>query len=370
GDALKQQGSFDLTDSLTKLSPALSTQRYPIADGTAFIRPVALRNLAPDQTLVLVNGTRRHRSALVNLQLSPIGTINQGTQAVDFSAIPSSAVKRVEILRDGASAQYGSDAIAGVVNVILNDANEGYSISAQYGEYSEGDGERLIVSANAGFALGSQGFLNVSLETSQYDITTRGNPREDAQAVAAEVGADKVEYNGFGQRWGDPDTDDIKLFFNTAYEINDSVELFSNLSYMEKEVLSGFFYRTPVGVDGIGPRSTLRTVDGGTENNALFADQALVDEIVADGLNVDDYLVANGASPSGYELTNAIADQFPGGYSPKFGADITDYSFIFGGRGNINSNLTYDARMRMAENEVEYTLKGSINPSLGRLSPT
>jgi iron complex outermembrane receptor protein len=133
GSELGRQGLADLTDSLTKVSPALNTQRFPIADGTAFVRPVVLRNLAPDQTLVLVNGTRRHRSALVNLQLAPLGTVNQGSQAVDFSAFPSSAIKRVEVLRDGASAQYGSDAIAGVINVILKDDDQGGSINAQYG---------------------------------------------------------------------------------------------------------------------------------------------------------------------------------------------------------------------------------------------
>jgi iron complex outermembrane receptor protein len=114
GSALDNQAGFDLTETLTKLSPALNTQRFPIADGTAVVRPVTLRNLSPDHTLVLVNGSRRHRSAMVNLQVAPLGTVNQGSQAVDFSAIPSAAIKRVEILRDGASAQYGSDAIAGV----------------------------------------------------------------------------------------------------------------------------------------------------------------------------------------------------------------------------------------------------------------
>jgi len=124
GTAISNQATFDMTDGLTKVAPSINTQRFPIADGTAFIRPVSLRNLSPDQTLVLVNGTRRHRSPLVNLQLAPLGTVNQGAQAVDFSALPALAIKRVEVLRDGASAQYGSDAIAGVVNVILKDANE------------------------------------------------------------------------------------------------------------------------------------------------------------------------------------------------------------------------------------------------------
>jgi iron complex outermembrane receptor protein len=150
GSAISEQAAFDLTDSLTSVSPSLSTLRYPIADGTALIRPVSLRNLSPDHTLVLVNGARRHRSALVNLQLAPLGTVNQGSQAVDWATFPAAAIKRVEILRDGASAQYGSDAIAGVINVILKDAREGFTLSTQYGQYYEQDGDRVSVSGNIG----------------------------------------------------------------------------------------------------------------------------------------------------------------------------------------------------------------------------
>ena len=183
GDLLSDQAAFDLTDALPKLSPSLNTQRFPIADGTAFIRPVTLRNLSPDQTLVLMNGTRRHRSALVNLQLAPLGTVNQGSQGVDFAAFPAAAIERVEILRDGAAAQYGSDAIAGVINIILKDASEGGSLSAQYGEYYEGDGDRLSVSGNIGLPLGADGFVNLAGEYSESDITSRGHPRPDAAAV-------------------------------------------------------------------------------------------------------------------------------------------------------------------------------------------
>jgi iron complex outermembrane receptor protein len=140
GAAVSDQPAFDVTSSLTRISPSLNTQRFPIADGTALIRPVTLRNLSPDHTLVLMNGVRRHRSALVNLQLAPLGTVNQGSQGVDWAAFPSAAIERVEVLRDGASAQYGSDAIAGVINVILKEASEGVSVQAQYGGYYEGDG--------------------------------------------------------------------------------------------------------------------------------------------------------------------------------------------------------------------------------------
>lgn len=374
GAEFGQQASFNLTDSLSKIAPSINTQRFPIADGTAFVRPVTLRNLSPDHTLVLVNGTRRHRSALVNLQLAPLGTVNQGSQGVDFSAFPAAAIKRVEVLRDGASAQYGSDAIAGVINLVLNDANEGGSISTQYGKYSKGDGERFTVSGNIGLPLGDNGFVNATAEYGTSNITSRGNARPDAAAIAGVVGADAVPYNGFGQRWGDPEIDSLKLFINTGYDINDDVELYGNVSYMDNETLSGFFYRGPVlptAADNIAntPRSTL-FVDGNGDGIADAASAAQVNAITAQGLNPADYFTADAGSASGYSLLNPIHSTFPGGYSPLFGANISDYAIIVGGRGELGDNFKWDVRARSAENEVEYILQNSINPSLGALSPT
>jgi iron complex outermembrane receptor protein len=370
GEELENQGAFDLTDALTKVTPALSTQRFPIADGTAFVRPVTLRNLAPDQTLVLVDGTRRHRSALVNLQLAPLGTVNQGSQAVDFAAFPSIAIKRVEVLRDGASAQYGSDAIAGVVNVILKDANEGGSANAQWGEYTEGDGERFKVDGNIGLPLGQDGFLNLSGEYTSSDITSRGQARPDAAAVAEIVGKDVTPYNGLGQRWGDPDVEAWKFFANAGFHVNDDLEFYGNASYMDSQTVGGFFYRGPVlpPQHMIAGRITLIT-----DSNGDFlpdpAPQSLVDSIIAQGLNPADYITADSSSPSGWVLLNPIYTEFPGGYSPLFGADIKDYAVVAGARGMVNENLSWDFTLRTAENEVSYTLQGSINPSLGALSP-
>jgi len=224
GPTLTDQATFDLTDGLTKIAPSINTQRFPIADGTAFIRPVSLRNLSPDQTLVLVNGTRRHRSPLVNLQLAPLGTVNQGAQAVDYSSIPALAVKRIEVLRDGASAQYGSDAIAGVINVILKDDAEGFTVSAQTGEYFESDGSRTTIAANGGFSLGNSGFLNATIERSTADITSRGVPRFDCQDVIDQVGASATPFNGLCQRWGDPDVETTKVFMNLGGARNDTNE--------------------------------------------------------------------------------------------------------------------------------------------------
>ncbi len=378
GNLVQNQASFDLTEALTKIAPALNTQRFPIADGTALIRPVSLRNLSPDHTLVLMNGTRRHRSALVNLQLAPLGTVNQGSQAVDWAAFPAAAIDRVEILRDGASAQYGSDAIAGVVNVLLKDDSSGFSASALYGERYESEGERLTVSANLGLPLTANGFINLTGEYADSDITNRGNPRPDAQQVGEFVGANLVPLGGFGQRWGDPEVEAIKFLVNAGIDISDTTQLYGFATYMDNETVSDFFYRTPVLTDPaeqqqVGARTTLQ-IDGDGDGLPDAADQSLVDSITGAGLNPADYLVPVGDVPgavsaSGFVLRNPIFSLFPGGYNPDFGADITDLSLVIGGRGEFSPTLTWDVHGRFAENEVDYVVGETINPSLGRLSP-
>ena len=244
GELLTSQANFDLTDGLPKVSPSLNTQRFPIADGTAFIRPVTLRNLAPDQTLVLMNGTRRHRSALVNLQLAPLGTVNQGSQGVDFAAFPAAAIERVEILRDGASAQYGSDAIAGVVNIILKNAPEGGSASVQWGEYYESDGDRLSVSGNVGLPLTS------ARDSSTSPASTRP-PRSPGAATRARTrwrsarssATDLVPLDGLGQRWGDPDVEALKFSLNAGVDLTEHLEAYGFATYMDNTTTSDFFYR-------------------------------------------------------------------------------------------------------------------------------
>jgi len=373
GELLTNQATFDLTDGLPKVSPSLNTQRFPIADGTAFIRPVTLRNLAPDQTLVLMNGTRRHRSALVNLQLAPLGTVNRGSQGVDFAAFPAAAIERVEVLRDGAAAQYGSDAIAGVVNVILKDASEGGSLSAQWGSYYEGDGDRLSVSGNVGLPLGADGFANLTAEYSTSEITSRGIPRGDAAGFGEILGNDVIPLGGLGQRWGDPDVEALKLAVNAGVDLTDSLEVYGFATYMDNTTKSDFFYRgpvvEPVQPEGLAARTTLQ-IDADANGLPDPAPQSVVDDIIAAGDDPLDYLTADGSSPSGFALRNPIHTMFPGGYNPDFGADLTDMAFVAGLRGDITDTLTWDLSGRWAENEVEYTLSDTINPSLGINSPT
>lgn len=365
---LERQSSADFTDQLSIVAPSFNTQRFPIADGTAFIRPANLRNLPPDQTLVLINGKRRHRSALVNLQAEPFGTVNQGSHAVDYGMIPSAAISRVEVLRDGSSAQYGSDAIAGVVNVILNDNAEGVRVDAQYGSTYEGDGDKFRSSFNLGLPLTEDGFFNLTAEYFESDFTSRGIPR----ATAAQVEAERpgtVPFNGLGQRWGDPNGKGIRSFFNAEIPLSESVSLYGFGSYADTKFDSSFFYREPVGVPGVAPRSTLMA-DADGDGLPDPVDQALVDSILAQGLDPNDYLTADPSSPSGFVALNPIYTQFPGGYTPTIAADLMDYEGVFGAKGEFGSGLLWDFSLRQGENRVFYQLIDSINPSLGALSPT
>ncbi|MBV1901735.1 MAG: TonB-dependent receptor plug domain-containing protein, partial [Kordiimonadaceae bacterium] len=160
GDQFNSGGnSADITDNLKNLVPSF-TATPATGDGSAFIRPTSLRGLSPDQTLVLVNGKRRHRTSLVQFFAPAAGN---GSHGVDIGMIPGIALKRIEVLRDGAAAQYGSDAIAGVMNFVLNDANEGGEITAQYGQFYDGE-QSYKIAANVGLPLGDTGYVNISAE--------------------------------------------------------------------------------------------------------------------------------------------------------------------------------------------------------------
>jgi iron complex outermembrane receptor protein len=198
--------------------------------------------------------------------------------------------------------------------------------------------------------------------------------------VGAIVGNDLVPLGGLGQRWGDPDVEALKFSVNAGVEVSDALEVYGFATYMDNTTESDFFYRepviTPVQPPGLAARTTLQIDSdpdgsGPLQPNGLPdpAPQSLVDSIISGGGNPADYLVADATSPSGFVLRNPIYTEFPGGYNPDFGADLTDMSFVLGLRGDVTDTLTWDLSGRYEENEVEYTLSDTINPSLGRLSP-
>ncbi|MEC7690763.1 MAG: TonB-dependent receptor plug domain-containing protein, partial [Pseudomonadota bacterium] len=160
-DEFQNQGATDMVSMMQTVVPSFNVNDQPINDASTLVRPANLRGMASDHTLVLVNGKRRHRSAVITFLG---GGLSDGAQGPDISVIPSSALKQVEVLRDGAAAQYGSDAIAGVVNFVLKDADEGGMFEARYGSYYEGDGDMMQVSGNIGLPLSEKGFINLSAE--------------------------------------------------------------------------------------------------------------------------------------------------------------------------------------------------------------
>ena len=210
GDSIQNSVSDDLSDTLAQLAPSFNVQRLPANDGLAFVRPVRLRNLSPDHTLVLVNGRRFHRSALLST-----------AQAVDFAQIPTFAVKRIEVLRDGAAAQYGSDAIAGVVNVILDD-DPGFSAYGKFSEYYEGDGTQYQTGIRTGVNFGDGGYLTVTAEYSEAEATSRTRQRPDAIKYQEENPG--IDVPNPVQRWGQPDVNTLRAAFNTAMPISEAFE--------------------------------------------------------------------------------------------------------------------------------------------------
>ncbi|MYH32137.1 MAG: TonB-dependent receptor plug domain-containing protein, partial [Acidobacteria bacterium] len=258
---LVSQGTGDLKDQLRTIIPSFSANTQPISGVSTVVRPAMLRNLAPDHTLVLVNGKRRHRSSIVDWHGG--NGVAFGSQGPDISAIPAIALRQVEVLRDGAAAQYGSDAIAGVLNFQLKDASAGGSVELNTGMYRTGDGESTQFAGNIGLPLGAGGFANLSLEYGNANMTDRSAPRRDAVALIA-AGNTHVP-SDHPQAWGDPDVDDdLKAFGNFGYTLPAGVQMYAHTSYARKKVSYGVFFRNPntrLGVFSIDRGRTLLVGD-------------------------------------------------------------------------------------------------------------
>jgi iron complex outermembrane receptor protein len=236
GEALAQRGFADLSRALEFLDPSVNYNRAATTATAASTRPVTLRGLAPDQVLVLVNGKRRHASAILNTNNS----IGRGSAPVDLNMIPQAAIERVEILRDGAGAQYGSDAIAGVVNIILRQDASGGLAGLQAGVTSQGDGADGMIFGRGGFDLGGQGHLMLTAQVRHQDPTNRANVDRRFGRVTYEI--------------GDPKVTDYNLAFDGGYQPAGLGEfyLFGTGGYRESESAGGF--RTPSTAPQLYPR--------------------------------------------------------------------------------------------------------------------
>ena len=242
----------ELGSALQALLPSLNFPRQSNSGGADHIRAAQLRGLSPNQVLVLVNGKRRHTSALVNTD----SKIGKGNTPVDFNAIPVSAIKRIEVLRDGAGAQYGSDAVAGVINVILNDAPEGGAFEGSYGAHhtkvepidrTVTDGQSGFFSAQVGDRIGDGGFFRVGLEYKQREGTNRAG--FDQIPFFEEQTPDNLALAG--QRnyvLGDGSSRDINAWLNAAVPLGESAEFYAFGTYHQSDTEGANYFRYPDGV--------------------------------------------------------------------------------------------------------------------------
>lgn len=369
---LQAQGNTDISNLLRTSIPSLNIGDHPLSGTSTSVRPPTLRGLSPDHTLVLINGKRMHRAADIP---TFSGGISDGSQGPDLSSIPVIALRQVEVLRDGAAAQFGSDAIAGVINFELNDSSEGATFEAKYGSSYEGDGDSYQLSGTWGMKLGQTGFLRFSAEYREAGLTDRSVQRGDAAALRA---AGNLAVPEPATRFGTPEIkDDIKLYINGASEIGENSEFYFFGGYAQRETASDFFYRNPEGRFGVFTDND----DGG---NYLIGDMTPEDGMTCPGgidfggTGVVNNPIGVGDADADARLALVFADPncysaletFPGGYTPFFGSKLHDASGTLGIRGTMDNGITYDISGGAGRNSLAFNIDNVINPSLGSLSPT
>ncbi len=317
-------GQTEVGRMLQNLAPSFNFSSSTISDGTDALRPATLRGLGPDQTLVLVNGKRRHTGALIHVNTS----VGRGSAGVDMNAIPAAAIKRIEVLRDGAAAQYGSDAIAGVINIVLKDDSNLGALNASYGGYSEGDGDTFTLNASNSFELGQNGFLSASFEYRDRENTNRAGLTGQCQYTCTTVGgvqiasvATEARERAFDRqnfRIGDSDSEQIAVALNAELEIGEG-ELYGFLTYSDRESESAGFYRR---------------ANQGANNPVLDDGEAF----------------------------------YPDGFLPLIGTQIDDISLGGGFRTELGNNLNLDVSLTHGRNDFEFMISNSINASQVQLA--
>jgi iron complex outermembrane recepter protein len=350
---LASTGQFTFDKALQYRVPSFNTVNTPVNDASTLLDPYEIRNLGPSRTLILINGKRKNLSSLLYVQFAP----GRGETGADLSGIPTEAIKRVEILRDGASAQYGSDAIAGVMNVILKDKFEYSSLNVISGVTSKGDGGTYGLSFNSGSNFGKNGFINYTVGFNQTDNAIRSgtiDPLVEIGTFGAYTAGDteqqqyaanpdiinflKVNPTG-GNLNGTGATTAAKFSYNLGIPISDNTQFYSNAAFVAKKVISNANYRTPYWRKDFG---LLHVTD-------------------PNGIN---YTGDNTLNAAGVELYKGYV-----GYMPTFEGDLTDYNATLGLK-NENNGWSTDASLTIGGNQQLYSVNNTINRGLGAKSPT
>ncbi|MGH8076661.1 MAG: TonB-dependent receptor plug domain-containing protein, partial [Lysobacter sp.] len=362
GEEFHALPSIDVLDKLRVLVPSFNVSTIPIDDAATLVRPANLRGLPPDNTLVLVNGKRRHRAAVITF----LGHgLSDGSQGPDISVFPSLALEQVEVLRDGAAAQYGSDAIAGVINFGLKKLDHGGTIEAFAGEHYEGDGFTQQYSAQVGMPLTSNGFATLTAEWRSADPTSRSVQRDDAAAVAA------AGYPGVrnpAQIWGSPEVhEDMKFIANFGID-GKNVSFYGFGNYAKRDVEGGFYYRNPTTRNGVYSNDGGQTLLIGDLNtsNAVTCPTIALRDGSGNLLPYAGVAAAVGALPA--ECFTFLS-QFPGGFTPQFGGRMEDQSLVLGLKGAWGDGWYWDLSGSHGRNDIEFYMLNTVNASQGPNQP-
>lgn len=315
-------GYLSLSEVLMYSVASFNSNRQTIADGTDHIAPSTVRGLGSDQFLVLIDGKRRHASSLVNVN----GTIGRGSVSTDLDAIPLTAIDHIEIMRDGAGAQYGSDAIAGVINIILKDQTTTFSLQTAYQPTVAGDGDELAIGVNYGVGKGANSYLNFSTELRKRESINRAgeytgtvyttDPQTDQQLIQQNNFFNQTGYDGNRtMEVGGASTFNGAVFLNGAAEVGDKAEVYFNGGFNYRQGIAHAFYRFPK------------------------------------------------------EEERVVLELHPNGFSPEIQSDILDRSVTVGLRGK-NQGWLIDLSTKLGFNSFDFSIHNSNNASMGIASPT
>jgi iron complex outermembrane recepter protein len=362
GTELANYPSANMLDTLSNLVPSFIVGQNAISDASSFVRSPSLRGLPSDEMLVMLNGKRMNRSALVQVYQGGETELAFGSQGPDLNSIPSIAVKSLEILRDGASAQYGSDAIAGVLNYQFRNAPSGFQVDGRYGKYfptgypsDGGDGQ---LAANIGLPLGSQGFVNISAEWARNEQTVRNPTRPSALAFAdtfPDLASQLPHYPGPVQQWGTPPSDSVKTFLNSGIKLDNGDQIYFFANYANIETNESFNYRLP---------TTVSDASGNTYSpNPAF-----------NNIYLDPCTSAMTGCPAGGYIQNGHTFNFnsiyPAGFTPRFYGVTQQFFGAVGYKGINRWGINYDLSGTTAQNSLAVSLRDSLNSSLGPQTPT
>ncbi|MEO6432653.1 MAG: TonB-dependent receptor [Sphingomicrobium sp.] len=358
------QPTANMLDTVSNLVPSFFVGQNSISDASTFVRAPSLRGLPSDQVLVMLNGKRFNRSALVQVYNGGDTGLSFGSQGADISSIPAIAVRNLQVLRDGATAQYGSDAIAGVLNYTLR-SDTSWEAIARYGQYyRHGDGKSYLIAGYGGIALGRSGFVTLAGEYNDDGQTSRGKTRPTAVAFAAEnpTLADQLPHYPLpAQIWGNSPTNGYKFILNSSVDFSDNVEvyLFGNLAH--KKADQSFNFRSSL----LGSRPFL-TTDGRTINlggRSFFQHPYYQTQCPA----------GNPTCPTGGYVVDGnvfnLSSIYPAGFTPRF-VGVTDQAYgTVGFKGKV-SEIGYDVSGSLSRNQLDLSMYNSIAPSYGGLSQT